>query len=467
MHILFLVEDLNIEQLGISCLSSISKKAGHNVDMAEAKYDKVKRKIKNNNFTILAYSVHFNIVRYYLDLNRKIKEEFKVFSIFGGPQPTAFPEMINEPGLDGVCIGEGEYALLELANNLQEGRPITDIANWWIKQDNQIFRNPTRPLIKDLDTLPFADRTLFSSILMSSVMTSRGCPYLCSFCTAIGEFRRRSVDNVIAELRELKKNINVKFIAFYDTVFNISLDWLREFSGKYRKEIGLPFYCYVRADLVTPESMGYLKEAGCFSVTMGIETANDYLRNEVLKKAISKEQIIQAAEIIKRYKIRLRTTNLLGIPFGSLEDDLDTLRLNIQCRPDLAKASIFFVQKNTAIYNFLAKYPEFKQLKSFLQEDLYVNLESRSSAYKIRKIKNLNQLFGLIVEFPFLLPQAQLLIELPLFRFYLFLNRLWTEYCFDFRIYSKYLSGWRFFFIRLGKYLKRELKKYLEILKAI
>ena len=99
--------------------------------------------------------------------------------------------------------------------------------------------------------------------------------------------------------------------------------------------------------------MKYLKEAGCYCVCMGIESANDYLRNEVLKKGISKEQIISAAQIIKRYKIKLKTTNLVGVPLGSLKDDLDTLRLNIQCRSNYARGNMLFVYRNTDLYTFL------------------------------------------------------------------------------------------------------------------
>jgi len=458
MHILFVVRDLHTEYLGIMSLSSILKRAGHNIDIVEARYDRIKRKLEKNNFTILAYSAHVVNISYYLNLNRKIKEEFNVFSVFGGPLPTLSPEIINKPGVDGVCIGEGEYALLGLVNNLAEGKSITNIANWWIKKEGQIFRSSSGPLIKDLDTLPFVDRTLFHITYEMFILTSRGCPYRCSYCSERNEFRRRSVDNVIEELREVKSSTHARFLRFVDSTFNISLPWLREFSEKYKKEIGLPFCCNVRADLVTPESIKCLKEAGCFFVSMGIETANDYLRNEVLKKDLTKEQIISAIEIIKRYKLRLLTYNMLCIPFSSLEDDLETLRLNIQCRPDYATASLFFIHKHTDIYNSLVKYSRFKHLETTLRGgDFHINLELQDCAHKLRNIKNLRKLFCLAVEFPFLLPLISFLKKLPLFWFYSFLDLLWEGYCYYFRLSGRYVLGRKNFTILL----KRRLKKML------
>jgi len=453
MNILFVVRDIGMEHLGIMTLSSVLKKADHYLDIVDARLDKIKRKLKNNNFTIIAYSAITLDIRYYLNLNRQVKEEFDIFSVFGGPHPTYFPEIIHEPGVDGVCIGEGDYALLDLVNNLTEGKPITNIANWWIKQDGQIFCNSVRPLIKDLDSLCFADRTLFPAFYRINIVASRGCPFKCSFCHARTEFRCRSVDNVIEELKEAKTKTQARFVWFQDLTFNFSVHWLREFSEKYRKEIGLPFSCFVRSDLVTSENMRYLKEAGCFSVSMGIETASDYLRNEIFKKGISKKQIISAAQIIKRYKIKLRASNILCIP-GSLEDSFETLRLNIQCRPDYAVAAPLFIYSHTDLCNFLVDHSRFNS--GLNPKDYYLFWRSHDYMPNTRKIKNLCRLFSIAVEFPFLLPLLPFLIKFPLYYFYSFLFFIWGEYFNTFRILGGRLLRWKEFI----RGLKRNLRRY-------
>ncbi|MDO8661725.1 MAG: radical SAM protein [Candidatus Omnitrophota bacterium] len=450
MHILFVVQDLNFEHLGVMVLSSVLKKAGHNVDIVEARYETIKKKLENNNFAILAYSAHTFIIRYYLNLNLKIKKEFKILSVFGGPHIALYPETINEPGVDGICIGEGEYALPDLVNNLSAGKPITNIQNWWIKQDGKIFKNPCRPVIKDLDSLPFADRRLFASPDMAIVSTTRGCQYQCAFCAQQGAFRRRSVDNVIQELRQIVKITGMRYIYFADSSLNFSAPWLKEFSQAYKREIRLPFYCYVRADLITEESASYLKEAGCFSVIMGVETANDYLRNDILKKGLSRDKIVDAAKLIKRHKIRLRTTSIIGIPHGSLRDDLDTIRLNIQCRPDYALAFLLVIFKNTQSYDLLMKEEGASRNIRFVND--YLLWES----YGGKKIKNLRRLFSLAVEFPFILPLLPFLIGLPLDIFYAFLHVVWMIWCFCFRFSKGTALGLRMFFfgIKYKAFLK-------------
>ena len=112
-----------------------------------------------------------------------------VFSVFGGPHPTFFPEMIEKEGVDAVCIGEGEYAMLELMNRLEQGKPADDIQNFWIKSNGTTKKNMVRPLIEDLDELPFLDRELMyegdKDLKLSrnkGFFAGRGCPYRCTYC---------------------------------------------------------------------------------------------------------------------------------------------------------------------------------------------------------------------------------------------------------------------------------------------
>lgn len=455
MKIIFVSDNIHFEHLGIMSLSSILKNAGYDVDISGPTYSSLKTKLSNNGFTVLAYSAHSFVAPYFLELNRKIKEEFDVFSVFGGPHLTYSPEIINEPGVDGVCIGEGDYALLDMVDNLAKGRPVTNIENWWIRQDGRVFKNPARPLIRDLDILPFGDRKLFPVSYLAFVLTARGCPYRCSFCQPRAPFRRRSVDNVIEELRQLKSDTNARFIYFVDMTFNISGPWLNEFSEKYRKEIGLPFHCRIRADLVTAENTKCLKGAGCFSVGMGIETANDYLRNNVLNKAVSKDEIISAAKIIRKNKIRLLTFNIIGIPLGSLENDFETLKLNIECRPDYAKVEPLFIYKGTDIYNFVTTDSRFRHLEAPQQGNYYIFWKSKKHIRNPRRIINLNQLFSLAVEFPFFLPLLPLLIKLPLRRAYGLLYLIWGRYRLYFCIWGGRMLGWNKFGIWLIKGIKQ------------
>lgn len=205
---------------------------------------------------------------------------------------------------------------------------------------------------------------------------------------------------------------------------------------------------------MTPESIKCLSDAGCFSVGMGIETASDYLRNEILKKGISKEQIISAVNIIKKTRLKLKTHNMIGMPFGTFENDLETLKFNIGLRPDFADADLFCIFKDSGIYNLLIKDIKFKQLNTKPNCLYYKEYESNVNK---RKIRNLYELFTFIVEFPALFVLVPLLSKLPLYRFYALLCLLSKGYCENFRIYGASLLGWRNFILGIWRYLKISL----------
>ncbi|MDD4894817.1 MAG: cobalamin-dependent protein, partial [Candidatus Omnitrophica bacterium] len=208
MRILFVLKEVEDEQLGIMYLASVLKSRGYETGLIKADYDAIFTKLQDNTPTILAYSTLGYYCNYYLELNKKIKKIFKVFSVFGGPYPTSDPGIVENDGVDAVCIGEGEYPLLELAENLENGRDISGIKNLWVRSGGRIYKNTPRPLIDDLNELPFPDRDIFS--LKSpfftdrvSMITSRGCLYNCPYCQnnivrrvygTDNIYRRRSVD---------------------------------------------------------------------------------------------------------------------------------------------------------------------------------------------------------------------------------------------------------------------------------
>lgn len=134
MRVLFVEKQINYEPQGIMQLSSVLKQAGHEVALAVADLEDPVQVAREFEPDIVGYSVMTGSQRYYFDLNLKIREALnghKVMSVFGGPHPTFFPEMIEEPGVDGLCVGEGEGPIVDLANALGNGGLKPDIPNWW------------------------------------------------------------------------------------------------------------------------------------------------------------------------------------------------------------------------------------------------------------------------------------------------------------------------------------------------
>jgi anaerobic magnesium-protoporphyrin IX monomethyl ester cyclase len=435
MRVLWPVYKLHKEENqypGIMVLSSLLKLYGFEVEVVNAQYEEVKSRLSAGERAVLAYSTPTSFFRHYLELNRQLKQDFpEVLSVFGGPHPTFFPEIVEEEGVDAICIGEGEYCLLELAQAWLKRNPLHSIPNLWVKADGRIYRNPLRPLLEDLNQLPLPDHNIFwkasgGTLTHAVVLTSRGCPHSCTYCynhvyrqiykSDSGKMvRRRSVAHVIAELREIKKQ-GREFIRFMDDLFILSADWIHEFSGRYREEIGLPFSCLARANYVTPEIVASLKKAGCYRMLIGVEAGSERVRNQILRRNMSEETVLRAAETIRSHRIKLVTASILAVPGGGIEDDLKTLELNIRCRPDFASAALLVPFPRTEIHDFARN-------GGWLTSEGDLSIESSfgfgfTSPLRFREasekhqMENLQKFFPLTVKFPRLLPLVRRLIRL-------------------------------------------------------
>jgi radical SAM superfamily enzyme YgiQ (UPF0313 family) len=440
MKVLFIVNTkVKTAPLGIMYLSGILKKHGHHTGVANWRYEKVRKTLIEKKFDMVAFSITSGNYYQCLEVCQKIKQEFNIFTIFGGPLATLFPEIIEEACIDGVCIGEGEEAIVEFVDKYQRGESIADIRNWWIKQNDRIYRNPVRPLITDLDALPFPDRKLLSHIHASgqrvhAIETTRDCPYNCTHCYQ-GAYsniykdkgiRKRSVDNVLRELEEIKDKFLVDSFFFIDDTFILDYEWIKEFTIKYRKEIHLPFFCYVRANLVTPNLVKQLKDGGCTTAGMGIESGDDYVRNFILRRKMTREEIITASRLIKAQGIRLITFNMVSIPGGSLVVDFATLELNIDCKPDYAHVAFFephpkLILTEQAIKEglFDGNYKRF--FDSSFDRKSMLNLKNKR---EVMEVENLHHLFSLSVKFPFILPFVRVLIKVPLGSLYFIIFKI-------------------------------------------
>jgi radical SAM superfamily enzyme YgiQ (UPF0313 family) len=476
VHLLFIIKEIDNEPHGIMHISSLLNQEGHQASLAVATEEdpvEVALRLKPN---VVGYTVYTGTQNYYLDLNRQIKAQLPgIFSIFGGPHPTFFPEMIEHEGVDGICVGEGEYATLDLLNALQAGAEIADIPNWHFKLNGEILRNPVRPLLtsEQLDELPFPDRDLLYNVHPASrrnkirpFITGRGCPYSCTYCfnkayrdlyRGLGKaMRRRSVEDVIREIKAVRKRYPLEFITFMDDTFILNRQWLQEFAVCYKAEVGLPFWCQVRADLVTDEMMALFKDAGCVSVSFGLEAGNDRLRNAILKRDMSREQILEASRIFRRHGIAFMTNNMLGLPTGSLETDLETLELNVRCRPSYANVFLFQPYPKTELGELACQggwmIGSFDDLSGSVSDDTIIRFDSKSEK---RQIENLQKLFALAVEFPFLVPLVKLLIKLPRNKLFWLVYKIWKGYAikrrmFPFRLTPReYVSAaWQYMRIR-------------------
>lgn len=451
MRVLFINKFLNKHTiyrvpLGILYLSALVKNK-HKVAICEPSRADPFDVVREFKPDVIAYSIRTGFHQYYLNLNKKLKEKFNFFSVFGGPHATFYPDMIDAEGVDCVMIGESEYAFRELLDNLNDKKTAKKTKNCWIRVNNKIYKNPLMPLEQNLDRLPFPDRDLLinfpeiKNAKIQNFITSRGCPYNCTYCfnhqlkqlyNKQIYVRRRSVDNVIKEVIETQNKFKFTLAHFEDDTFNLDRGWLQEFAEKYPR---IPFKCNIRPNLVDEEVIQLLKKANCISVTFGIEAGNDRIRNEIYKRGINKKDITKCAKLLKKYKIRFITENILGSPTSTLADDIETLDLNMACHPDYPTVSLMQPYPKTEIYEIARSNnqlpqedPHFDNLGSFFEGSV-LDIPDKE------KRLNLQKLFALVVAFPFLRKHINFLIsrKRTASLYSLFYNA-WRVYCLLFRI---------------------------------
>jgi anaerobic magnesium-protoporphyrin IX monomethyl ester cyclase len=289
--------------------------------------------------------------------------------VWGGVQPTVEPEECLEYA-DIVCLGEGEGALVDLANRMAQGGHYLDIDNMWFKTEDGIVRNSMRPLEQYLDTIPLPDYSCdnhFAAIqnhiepltrnrlaafvgerfkpeegsIRYPIMSSRGCTFACTYCcnSVYGGLysqqkwlRWRSPENAISELKMLQKEIGpLDFVYIVDDNFAAQpLRRLKAFCEQYQREIGSPFSCQVSPLTVSEEKLEVLLGAGCAKVTMGVETASE--RVAALYGRQKFHKVLPAAiALLEKYRPRMSQSPtyqfIIDNPYETLDETVETLRL--------------------------------------------------------------------------------------------------------------------------------------------
>ncbi|MDO8446183.1 MAG: radical SAM protein [Deltaproteobacteria bacterium] len=422
------VQNMAFEYLGVMYISAMLKKHGHKVEMfiVGKNEEKTIEEISSFKPDLVGFPCTTGVHRWALKFAGKMKLRVPCKVIFGGAHATYFPEVINDPQVDIICRSEGEYAALEIADKIDRGSDISDTLNCWVKVNGLVVKNDQRPLVENLDELPFPDRELYIGKYpylkrsQKAFIGGRGCPFDCTFCfnhaliklyKGKGKVvRYRSVDNLIAEIKEVRDRYGLRTVYMQDDTFILNKKWVAEFAEKYKREVGLPFVCLIRADLADEEMIKKLAEAGCKNVFFGVEAGSEDLRNSLLKKKVTDEEIRSVAALLKKYGMKFRTYNMLGLPGETLEDAFRTVTINAEIGTDYPWCALFHPFPGTE----LAEYAKEKGLldasvdtanPSFFKDSII------KSEHK-RELVNLQKLFFYGVKFPRSMPLIKRLIRL-------------------------------------------------------
>jgi len=346
-------------------------------------------KVVRFNPDLVAFSAITNLYLPITRLAKKIKKVLDIPIVIGGIHPTSIPEeVIKDECYDALCIGEGEEPLEELLQRLEKKQSYTDVKNLWVRDaSGKIHKNNKRPIISSLDTLPTADKSLFEKYgaLTSqlNIMTTRGCPFECTFCVNsfrnslyTGEvyLRQRSVKNVIDGITELLKVHKFKSIRFHDDVFAFNVKWLRDFRDSYSKHVNLPFHCNVTPSTAKEEILKLLSEAGCTKISMGVQSGSEKIRTKLLHRKHTDEDIIAAAQRIKKYGMKLSAEYIFGFPEETPEDMWKSLDLNDKLNANYTPSFIFYPYPKTELAEYCLK-------KGYLTEENYEQVKQGHGSY--------------------------------------------------------------------------------------
>jgi radical SAM superfamily enzyme YgiQ (UPF0313 family) len=290
----------------------------------------------------------------------EIKQHFDLPVIAGGLHPTFASDMVLEsPGFDFVCIGEGELAMLDFVTAYESGQPVNGLTNIRAKGKPM---PALRPPLESLDDLPFVARDMLGEKYgVIHISTQRGCPYPCSYCAApkIADLydggyssygRRRSVENVIAELAEIQCNGELNYVVFLDDTFSINHAWVKQFCALYSDRFGIPFSINARAETINPQLLRTLANAGCMHIIYGVESGSEKVRRVILKRNISNERLIDVFRWTREAGIMVTANYMLGIPGEEKSDIEQTLSLHDQLQPDDFGYFVFYPYPGTPLF---------------------------------------------------------------------------------------------------------------------
>lgn len=355
--------------MGLAYISAVLKQHNHKVvlfDSAFTPVETIVKEISNSDIQIVMFSVHSIVYNQAIGISKKLKQvkpDIKI--LFGGWHVLIDPEnVISNDSVDIICIGEGEYASLDIANDLNR----IDIPNLWFKKNSKIIKNPIR-MLENIDNLPEPDRDLFNPSCLSDssglfhFLTMRGCPYRCSFCCnykmidiykkiGCSYIRFRSINSCIDEMKIVKKRYHPNEFFFTDEMFLTNHKRVKEFCKKYvENNINIPFGFMARVEHINNNILKVLKNAGCKRIHFGVESGNELFRKMFLNRYMSNKQIIDAFDLCHKHGIFTASFNMIGIPYETKKTINDTFELNKRIKPAIFQVSILYPFIGTKIRN--------------------------------------------------------------------------------------------------------------------
>jgi len=378
MKILFIQPGLeNTENcfppIGLLYLASLSRGHGYDVDVYDASasglsMSKAFEYAIENKPDICAVSLYTLDLIETLEFIKRVKDSIPhCICIVGGPHATALPEhtMKECEPIDYLVFGEGEQTLIELLNSIQNQSSHSGIKGICFRKDGEIIKNEPRPLIDNLDKIPFPAfdlitknnyirRSLSIGNKLGVIVSSRGCPFQCIFCfkgTFGRRYRQRSPQNIIKEMKWQIDEFGVDEFQFVDDLFTLDSQWLNDFFMELEKnDLHLPWKCAARVDSVTRDSLGQLKRHGCYGVEFGVESGNDEILKDI-KKNITTSDVRKAFKDAREAGLLRFAFFIFGHPKDTHVTIKQTIKLAKEISPDYPAFALLLPFPGSEVYS--------------------------------------------------------------------------------------------------------------------
>ena len=357
--------DWTLAAIGPSFIASYLRSFGHRVDKlqvplnmtAEELLDSVRQHAPD----VIGVSMASRQWLRAAELVPPLREEIDIPVVAGGLHASFASDLVlDTPGFDYVCIGEGEQAMLELVQAIEQGEfPETGIANIRVRGQ---AAPPLRPPFEPIDALPFMARDMLGETHgVRYMVTQRGCPYTCSYCAARqfsdlyeGSYanygRRRSPENVLREISRVQSEGELNYIIFLDDTFTINHAWVKTFCKMYAEQSAVPFSLHARSETVNASLLEHLAAAGCKHIVYGVESGSERVRRDILQRNISNQRLCESFRQTQAAGILATANYMLGIPGETAADIEATLSLHDELKPDDFGYFVFYPYPGTSLF---------------------------------------------------------------------------------------------------------------------
>lgn len=357
-------EDIVVPPLGIAYLASVLEKKGHHVGIIDGfaegiDFNELEVRVRSFLPDLVGITGMTPVIDNALKAAKAARKHVK-YVVLGGPHVSVARKQIyrESSDIDFAVQGEGETSIVSLVESLEKNIGIDSVPGL-ITPD---IENQPAPYIEDLDTLPFPARHLLpnnkyryilSKGKVTTLFSSRGCPYSCIFCDKAvfgSRWRARSAENVLDEIELVVDEFKIKSIIFYDDLFTLKKDRVREIcEGIISRKLDIEWKCEGRVNIVDEETLRLMKGAGCSMIAYGVESGNQKAL-DYLHKGTTVEQIRRAFELTRKYGIRPMGYFMLGIPVETYEDEINTIEFAKDIRADYAQFSVMSPTPGTSLY---------------------------------------------------------------------------------------------------------------------